>query len=475
MTARKLSLPSWANSLSARLLMLTISFVMLAEVLIYAPSIGRFRLSFLEERLAAGHLAILALEATPDNMVSAALEQELLTHVGAYTVGLKKPEGQSLMLMIETPGPVNASYDLNEGGFFGLIGDAFATMAAGDGRVLRVMGASPKDPNVLVEVVMEEAPLRWALFGYSQRILALSLAISLFTAALVYLSLHRLTVRPLRDITGAMIAFRDAPEDVHNVIKPSQRQDEVGLAERELARMQEGLRGALQQKTRLAALGTAVTKINHDLRNILATASLVSDRLAGSDDPEVRRVTPTLVAAIDRAVKLCAQTLNFTREGPPSLELSRFDLKALVEDVGGSLPTPVNGAMVWDCQGVEDIELEGDRNQLYRVFANLGQNALQAGATAVTLRALQEDGRLVLELADNGPGLSPRARENLFQPFKGSTTAGGTGLGLAIARELMRAHGGDIRLKETTAEGTCFHLELPLRQGIPGQREKRVA
>ncbi len=475
MTVPKLSLPPWAKSLSARLLVLTIFFVMLAEVLIYAPSIGRYRLSYLEERLAAGHLAILALEATPDNMVSESLEQELLTHVGAYTVGLKKPEGQKLMLMIESPGPVDAGYDLNRSGFFSLIGDAFVAMAAGDGRVLRVMGASPKDPRFQVEVVLEETPLRAAMFGYSQRILALSLVISLFTAALVYLSLHRLTVRPLRDITGAMIAFRDDPEDVHNVIQPSERSDEVGLAERELARMQEGLRGALQQKTRLAALGTAVTKINHDLRNILATASLVSDRLAGSDDPEVRRVTPTLVAAIDRAVKLCAQTLNFTGEGPIRLELSHFDLKDLLDDVGDALPAAEGEAAAWDCRLEPGIEMEADRDQLFRVFVNLGQNALQAGATTVAVSATQENGRLIVEVADNGPGLSPRARENLFQPFKGSTTPGGTGLGLAIARELLRAHGGELRLKESTAEGTCFQLALPLSQGRALRRERKVA
>ena len=475
MTVPKLSLPPWAKSLSAQLLVLTIFFVMLAEVLIYAPSIGRYRLSYLEERLAAGHLAILALEATPDNMVSEALEQELLTHVGAYTVGLKKPEGQKLMLMVESPGPVDRSYDLNQGSFFGLIGDAFAAMAAGDGRVLRVTGTSPKDPEVQVEVVMEESPLRWAMFGYSQRILALSLVISLFTAALVYLSLHRLMVQPMRDITQVMIAFRDDPEDVHNVIRPSARSDEVGLAERELARMQEGLRGALQQKTRLAALGTAVTKINHALRNILAPASLVSDRLAGSDDPEVRRVTPTLVAAIDRAVKLCAQTLNFTGEGPVRLELSHFDLKDLLDDVGAGLAASGGAAAAWEARLEPGIELEADRDQLFRVFANLGQNALQAGATAVRVSAARNEGRLVIEVADNGPGLSPRARENLFQPFKGSTTPGGSGLGLAIARELLRAHGGELRLEESTAAGTRFQLTLPLDQGRGLRRERKVA
>ncbi|MFQ6017317.1 MAG: sensor histidine kinase [Kiloniellaceae bacterium] len=464
MTGKKLSLPPLAKSLSARLLLLTIAFVMLAEVLIYAPSIGRFRLVYLEERLAAGHLAILALEATPDHVIGEDLERELLDHVQAYSVALTKPNAGKLMLMVNTPASVDASYDLRESSFLGLIGAALVTLQSDGGRVLRVVGRSPKDPEILVEVVLDEAPMRREMFAYSERILGLSLVISLFTAALVYLSLHLLTVRPMRRITESMALFRDDPEDAARVIRPSARSDEVGVAQRELATMQEGLRGALQQKARLAALGTAVTKINHDLRNILATARLVSDRLAGSEDPQVRRVTPTLVSAIDRAVDLCAHTLNFTREGAPAVEPSWFDLRELVADVGESLPGSGNGESVWQNLLEDGLEIEADREQLHRVLTNLGQNAIQAGATRVEIAARRDGARFIIEVADNGPGLSPRARDQLFQPFADSSRAGGTGLGLAIARELMRAHGGDIRLERSTGDGTCFRLVLPATQ-----------
>ncbi len=461
MTSKKLSLPPLAKSLSARLLLLTISFVMLAEVLIYAPSIGRFRLVYLQERLAAGHLAVLALEASPDQVIGEDLERELLKHVGAYSVALTRPNQGKLMLMTTTPGPIDASYDLRAETFFGLIGDAAVTLLGDGERVLRVVGLSPQDPAIQVEVVLEEGPMRSEMVGYSERILALSLVISLFTAALVDLSLHLLTVRPMRRITDSMARFRDDPEDASGIIRPSSRSDEVGIAQRELATMQEGLRRAFQQKARLAALGTAVTKINHDLRNILATARLVSDRLTSSDDPEVRRVTPTLVAAIDRAVNLCAQTLNFTREGAPVVEQCRFDLGALVADVGGTLEGQVNGKAVLQCALDGHYQIEADREQLHRVLSNLGQNAIQAGATRVEVNARHDGDHIVIEVSDNGPGLAPRAREQLFQPFTGSSRPGGTGLGLAIARELMRAHGGDIRLERSTGEGTCFRLTLP--------------
>jgi signal transduction histidine kinase len=456
--------PAFAFGLSARLLLLTIGFVMLAEVLIYTPSIGRFRAVYLEERLAAGHLAILALEATPDHMVSQELTIELLKHVEAFTVALTKPGAGKLMLMDMPPKHLDASFDLREAGFFVLIRDAFAALLAKPGRVIRVVGVSSKDPNILVEVVLNEGPMRDEMFAFSQRILALSLVISLFTAALVFLSLHWMMVRPMRHITASMSAFRKDPEDASRVVRPSNRRDEIGFAEHELAAMQEGLRASLQQKTRLAALGVAVTKINHDLRNILATARLVSDRLDLSDDPEVKRVTPTLMSAIDRAVNLCAQTLSFTREGPPALELTRFDLRALVADVGAALPETVNGQPVWNSLLQGGLEVEADREHLFRVLSNLGQNAIEAGASRVEVSAEQMDGRIRVTVSDNGPGLPPRAHQQLFQPFTGSARPGGTGLGLAIARDLVRAHGGEIRLEHSTADGTSFRIELPVRQ-----------
>jgi signal transduction histidine kinase len=458
------NLPHLSAGLSARLLLLTIAFVMLAEVLIYAPSIARFRLVYLEDRLADAHLAILTLDATPDQMVHEDLKRELLTHVEAFAVALTRPQAGKLLLMIDTPRPIDVTYDLRGANPFGLIRDAFVTLWSGGDRVLRVLGSSPKDAAVLAEVVLDEGPLREAMIGFSNRILALSLVISLFTAALVYLTLHWLMVRPMRRLTESMIAFRQAPENAAQSVTPSGRGDEIGLAQREFAHMQEGLRAALLQKTRLAALGTAVTKINHDLRNILATARLVSDRLDHSHDPEVRQVTPTLVAAIDRAVNLCAQTLNFTREGPPSLDLSRFDLAQLVQDVSRALPAQVNGQPVWQSLLEDGLEIEADRDQIFRVLSNLAQNAIDAGATRVEVSARRVDGRVVVSVHDDGPGLAPRARERLFQPFAGTARPGGTGLGLAIARDLVRAHGGEIRLESTTGAGTTFAFELPVSQ-----------
>jgi len=460
MTARP-RMPSLVRSLSARLLALTVVFVMLSEVLIFAPSAGRFRLGFLQERSDAGYTAILALMATPNNMVSSELERELLNQAQAYVIAMRRPDGVKLMLGSEPPPAVDASFDLRDRGFFMLIGDAFETLIQSRNRILRIVAPSPRHPQAIVEIVIDEAPMRMALIDYSYRILALSIVISLVTAAFVYLSLQWLLVRPMRRLTESMMTFRENPEDLSRPLPATTRTDELGVAQHELADMQAKLRAALQQKTRLAALGTAVTKINHDLRNILTTAQLVADRLAGSDNPEVKRMTPTLLAAIDRAIDLCSRTLTFAREGPPELNRQRFPLRNLIDEVGAALPAQVNGREVWFTDIDAGIEVDADRDQLFRVFTNLGQNALQAGATRVAVSARRADGHLLIEVADNGPGLPPRARDNLFQPFAGSARPGGSGLGLAIARDLMHAHGGDIRLARSDGAGTAFELELP--------------
>ncbi len=162
----------------------------------------------------------------------------------------------------------------------------------------------------------------------------------------------------------------------------------------------------------------------------------------------------TLERAIDRAASLCTQTLKYAEESR-DLNLTRFALVDMLDEVGQLLDC---GAKL-EIAVARDLEIEADREELFRVFANLVRNALEAGAEKVVVRLGGAD-PMVIEVCDNGPGLPPRAVENLFRPFAGSARAGGTGLGLAIARELMRAHGGDMELQRTGADGTVFPLRL---------------
>ncbi|MEE8203390.1 MAG: HAMP domain-containing sensor histidine kinase [Alphaproteobacteria bacterium] len=457
----KIPLPPLTRSLSARLLVLTMAFVMLGEVLIYVPSVSRYRLVYLQERLAAAHEATLALDAAPDGMISPELEDELLVHARVRSIALRLPDAAYLML--GRPPAVDASFDLREAVPYTLIREAFIALFQPRDRVLRVVGTARIDPGILVDVTLDEAPMRAEMFDYSGRILILSIVLSLMTAALVFLSLHWLMVRPMRRMTASLVAFREAPEDASGDMVVSGRRDEVGVAQRELAEMQRGLRAALKQRAHLAALGAAVGKINHDLRNILSTAVLVSDRLAHSDDPEVKRQTPALIRAIDRAVALCEDTLSFASAGGPQLRRVPVDVPALVDDVEAALTLPADGAISWHNEVAKGFAVTADRDQLFRVLLNLGRNAIDAmrGSGAIHVGARREGALAVIEMTDSGPGLPPKAREHLFEPFSGSARQGGTGLGLPIAREIMRAHGGEVSLAKSDEAGTVFRLELP--------------
>jgi signal transduction histidine kinase len=352
-----------------------------------------------------------------------------------------------------------------------LIADALAVMARGEDRVLRVIGTSPRRPDATLEVVLYEAPMRDAMVAFSIRILTLSIIISLITATLVYVSLQWLMVRPILQLTESMTRFRERPEDETAAIRPGTRRDEIGVAERELATMQTDLRQALIEKTRLAALGAAVAKINHDLRNTLSTAVLASDRLGSVSDPEVQRVLPQLYKAIDRAVALCSRTLDFVQDVRASVRRERLTVGLLVSDLAAALreaPSAAGGLRVI-AEGGMDLAVDGDRDQLFRVFHNLALNAAQAGAAHLRVQARSgpvgspQAGQrhLVIEFADDGPGIPDSVRDRLFQPFAISTRPGGSGLGLSIAREIVAAHGGKLVLAATGAEGTIFRIELP--------------
>jgi signal transduction histidine kinase len=458
------------RSLSARLLVLTAFFVMLSEVLIFVPSVARFRMDYLETRLASGYLATLALEASPTGRVDQALTNRLLARVGAHAVILHR--GNGMVLMLDSPAPpprADATIDLGKFSIYRAILASLRTFVRQGGRVLRVEGPAPAEAGARIALLIDEAPLRMQMWDFGRRIFVLSIVISLLTAALVYLALHWLLVRPMRRITANMTLFRDDPEDASRRIRPGRRRDEIGRAERELAMLQETVAGALGQRARLAALGTAITKINHDLRSILATARLVADGLSASAAPEVRRAMPRLVEAIDRAVLLCTQTLDFSREGAPPFSPSRFPLAQLVAEVAADLGEPAEEFAI-DNAVAADLIVEADRAQLYRVLSNLAHNALEAGARRLRVAASREAAVIAIEIADDGPGLPPKAVDNLFRPFFGSARPGGSGLGLAIARELMRLHGGDIELLSTTGTGTAFRLTLPAPASVSRAR-----
>jgi signal transduction histidine kinase len=456
--------------LSGKLLVLTLLFVMIAEVLIYVPSIANFRLNWLNDRLSAAYTAALVLETAP-NGVSDTAKRQILDSIGAHAVAVKMgQQRQPLAVSDDMPPAIHHDIDTRDMPWHRAIIEAFETLLCADNDVMRVMGPAPMGGE-FVEIVLNEQPLRQAMLGFSVRILILSLIISAITAALVYLALHFLLVRPMRRMTANMVAFRADPENPARIIAASDRNDEIGTAERELAAMQLDLASLLQQKSHLAALGLAVSKINHDLRNLLSSAQLFSERLAKISDPHVQRFAPKLMRSLERAIAFCQSTLSYGRVQEPPPDRRTVALEPIVEDVRETLGLDPDTPVRWIGAVERGLTVDADPDQLFRILLNLARNALQAlegretrdpGRDQVRVTGRREGSVAVIEVSDTGPGLTERARAHLFEAFQGSTRTGSVGLGLAIVAELVRAHGGEIRLVEGTI-GATFRVFIPDR------------
>jgi signal transduction histidine kinase len=462
-----------SRSLSAKILALTIACVLLGEVLIYVPSIARFRLNYLQERIAAAQLASLALRPEWLPQLDMDAVDAVLGQAGVLALTVHGAHGRTVMA--GEMAPVARVYDLRDGRWPTLMADAFDALSHRGERLIRVIGPSPRELGTVVDITLPEAPMWMELVEYSIRILTLSVFLSVLVAAMLFLGLQRMIVRPLRLITQELAAFRSRPEDATADGEPKHRQDEIGVVQQELATMRSDLRQALTEKSRLAALGTAMSRIGHDLRNILATAVLISDRLEASADPAVRRVAPRLVETLDRAVRLCGETLSYARSGPPAPEPRRVGLAELAAKVRDAVDGAA-GHVAWELAVPSDLSVLADPDQLFRVLFNLAQNAVEAiGTQPGTVRIAAELGpeQLTIDVADTGPGIPEQVRARLFEPFAGSSKAEGNGLGLAICRELMRAHGGEIELLGTGAQGTLFRLRLPGRLAARVERSRR--
>jgi signal transduction histidine kinase len=454
------------NSLSGRFLGLTVIFVLIAEVLIFVPSVARFRETYLQNRLELAQLAALALLATPDDAVAPDLEKELLDTADVYNVVLRRDGVRELVLSGDMPeGPV-AFYDLRGASMMRLIRSSMRVLATPEPRTIQVIGRAELGEGSEVEITMNEAPLRAAMIAHGLRIFYLSLAITAATAALLFIAVRYYIVTPMSRVVAHMTAYRDAPEDATRIIEPANSVTELREAETALQDLQIRLTGALRQKERLAALGGAVAKISHDLRNLLTTTQLLADRIESSGDPAVRRTAPKLVGSLARAINLCERTLTYGKAEEPAPELARFPLAPLIEEVAENEAAAVDGRVMVEADAPAGIEARADPDQLFRALTNLVRNAVQAidgdgrpGKVTLTARAATDG--VTIEVRDTGPGLPAKARENIFKPFQGGARQGGAGLGLVIAAELVRGHGGALTLRDTGPEGTTFLIHLP--------------
>ena len=458
------------NSLSGRFLLITTLFVLLAEVLILVPAVARYRVDYLHLRLERAQIASLAVLAS-DDVIDEKLERELLATAGVKNVVLRRDDQRQLVLSSPIPDPIYATYDLRDPGTFGLIRDAFRVLIDGQNRIIRVIGNPVQEAGLLIEVTTETAPLRLAMIEYGLRMLALSALFSALTAVLLFLTVRRLMLTPIRRLVNHMTAYAEAPEDTRRIIAPEARVRELHEAELALASMQTQLTGALRQKERLAQLGGAVARISHDLRNMLTSAQLFADRMENSEDPAVKRAAPKLVGSLSRAINLCESTLAFGKAEEPPPRLERFALLPIVDEIVENERLAAEAAEVEFLIDVPaHLRLRADAEQIHRVLSNLVRNARQAieatGRPGQIEVGAGEDGEAWwIRVGDTGPGLPEKAREHLFTAFQGGARKGGIGLGLAIAAELVRGHGGRLELVRSDAEGTEFMIRLPRAAG----------
>jgi signal transduction histidine kinase len=459
--------------LSAKLLLLTVLFVMLAEILIYLPSVANFRRNWLNDRLAAAQVAVLVLEGAPEDKLPEGSEARLLMGVGARAIAARVGGARRLLSLDSgMPPEIARTVDLRDAGWMNAVKEAVEVLVnPAEDMPIRVLGQAMGGAD-FVEIVIDERPLRRAMLAFSANLLLISLLISVLTAGLVYLALNWMIVGPIRQLAANVMEFEADPENPYRVIAPSERADEIGEAQRALARMQGTLAGELRTKKHLAELGLAVSKINHDLRNMLAAAQLMSDRLVDTKDAKIRRFAPRLIATLGRAIDFCQATLVYGRAAEATPVLREISLRQIVAEQAELLGLAENPQVDFANDVPADLIVPCDPDQMARVLLNLMRNALQAltqagtegGAAAkLTVSGEKAGHEAVLRVCDNGPGVPPRAQANLFQAFSGSVSSGGTGLGLAIAAELVRLHGGMIGLEPSTM-GAVFRVTLPLRR-----------
>ena len=456
--------------LSGRLILLTMSFVMLVQVLVYIPSSVGFVRSWLSDRLMGAQMIAVALSSTPREARNGDLERRLASGIsGADAMAVR---GSGTHWLVTTPGgetPVAArEVDLRQRSWWRALGAVVHLLFDEARSPVKFIGAGvPGVPNVeSIEFVVDEAPLQRALIDYTRNFFFVSLLVSAGTAALLYLALHILVVRPVRHLASNIAAFAAHPEDVSRVIRPTGRTDEIGRAEEALARMETTLAGELRQKRHLADLGLAVSKINHELRNMLTTAQLLGDRIGEIEDPTVRGIAPRLVRTLSRAIAFCGATLAYGRASENAPQRRPVALQAVVEDQID--PTALtDGIAVHLVTRIPDgFIVDADPDQLGRVLLNLTRNAVEAMAREGTqdpridISAERRPGWTDIRVRDNGPGVPERVRGRLFNAFLASERSGGTGLGLPVADEIVRLHGGTIEL-EPTDRGASFLICLP--------------
>jgi signal transduction histidine kinase len=472
-SAPGLALPLQSFGLAARVLAVTIGFVFLAMGLFYVTRLTAHREMWLHGKISAAQTTVEAFGLAGPAPPPQELSQKILHSVDVKSLAVETPAGRREFVIAGGPPAGAESITADDNSYLESMAATFHALFAAP-RTLVELHAPAQANQPAIEFAFDETPLIQSLWRVSRNFLTISLTIAAVVTCVLWAALWRMVLQPVRRLTSNIIAFGESPQDASRVIAPTGRGNEIGRAESALAVMQRSLAHELAQRKRLAELGMAVARINHDLRNILSAAQLISDRLATITDPLAQRLAPRLVATLDRAIQFCQSTLTYgaSRELPPARR--RFDLSELANQVVESGKAENDAAIDYNIEIPPRFCVYADPDHILRVLENLSRNAAQAlmakGATdgrpkAIRFAAIRTDGLALIEVSDTGPGFPPDQNERIFEPFHKSTSEIGAGLGLAIAADLVTRNGGAITLAPAKADdfycGARFLIKLP--------------
>jgi signal transduction histidine kinase len=462
--------------LAERVLLLTIGFVFITITAYYVTRLANFRESWLRDWFVTAHTAVATFGGTSTDEVPEGLARHILGSVDAKSIVIYMPARRRVL---SAPGPlpkVSETYDVdNPPGVSGVLA-AIRTLFEGPDKTIKIVGSDPLD-NTRIEITLSQRPLYDAMWRVALNYITLLLIVASVWTLALWAALWQMVIRPVRRLTSNIIAFGEKPQEMH-VIVPSGRNNEIGRAETALAAMQGSLAHELGQSKRLADLGMAVARINHDLRNILSAAQLISDRLATIPDPLAQRLAPRLVATLDRAIQFCQSTLTYGAASEQAPSRRAFDLREMVRQIVETAEATGVGAIRYAIDIPPKFELFADPDHVQRIIENLSRNAVQAlqiqGAIsdrppAIRFAAIRTSAGLALiEVSDTGPGFAPAQLAHIFEPFHLSSRDGGSGLGLAIAADLVGRNGGSITLASSQPDdfycGARFLIALPTPQ-----------
>ena len=460
--------------LASRLLALTLAAVLLTLGIVYVMRLSVSRENYLGERLVAAETAAMMFGVRPPSPLSEDLTNKILEAIDVKALTLSAPDGKVTLSRPDAPAKPDYVFDNTDPGLFEGIGAAMQALFAPSGSTLKVTGTGTLSSQ-RIDITIDQTSLTTRLWRLSRNFFILSIIISAALMAVLWAALWVMVIRPVRRLTSSIIAFGADPQDTRRVIMPSGRHDDIGCAEAALAEMQGSLAHELSQRKRLAELGMAVARINHDLRNMLTAAQLMSDRLATIADPLAQRLAPQLVATLDRAIEFCQSTLTYggARERAPIRR--RFDLREVVRLIVETAEASGTSEINFAIDIPPNFEICADPEHVRRVFENLSRNAMQAlknegergeRPAAMRFAAIRVSAsEALIEVSDSGPGFPAEYRAHIFEPFHSSARDNGSGLGLAIANDLVHRNGGSIRLAPAEPGdfycGARFLITLP--------------